>query len=158
MRLAVLCSLLLSTAALASPVLELEVGAGAHGWVTDPSPTFSGRVGLDLFDWFTPGVRAMSLTHFKADDRSWALLADLRVHTAPRLVQLNAGVDVGFALAHVNDTETVTTERVSPYLMGDVGVRLNVWRMWVGLNVGASPMGPSWVGMLSVGIAPFGRD
>jgi hypothetical protein len=159
MRSAVLCSLLLmSTAATAAPVLELEVGAGAHGWTTDPSPTLSGRVGLDLFDWFTPGVRAMSLTNFRQDDRAWALLADFRVHTAPRLFELNAGIDLGFALAHVNGPTQVTADTVNPYVIGDVGVRLNLWRMWIGLNVGATPIGPTWLGMLSVGIAPFGRD
>jgi hypothetical protein len=146
-----LCSLFVSTAAFATPSLELEVSGGAHGWMRPDGATFGGRVGLDLFDWFTPGVRAMTL-----DKEAWALLGDLRAHTPLRLFQLNGGVGIGFALAKMDPA--VDAQRISPYLIGDIGVRLNFWRMWVGFNVGGSPFDQRWLGMLSLGIAPFGRD
>jgi hypothetical protein len=142
---------LVSSAASATPSLELEVSGGAQGSVRTGNASFGGRVGVDLFDWFTPGVRALTL-----DKESWAVLGDLRAHTPRRLFQLNGGIGVGLALARVEPA--VDMQRVAPYLIADIGVRLNVWRMWIGLNVGGSPFDARWLGMLSIGIAPFGRD
>jgi hypothetical protein len=151
MRLLAVLFVLCSASAFATASLELEVGGGAHG-LHDAAPTFTGRVGLDLFDWLTPSVRAMTVGMPNVDS-SWAVLGDLHVHTPPHLFQAGIGAAVGFAVASRTGASTV-----APYFMGDVGVRLNFWRMWVGLNVGASPLPVSWMAFASIGIAPFGRD
>ncbi len=141
----------------AGPRLELEVGAGAAGW-TQATPTFTGRIGVDLLGWFTPSLRVMTTTPISGEQVGLSALGEFRVHT-PGFLQLTAGVGVGVATASFSSRGAgiggidATVARVNPYLWGDIGLRVMITRLWVGLSVGGAPLASQWMGLLSVGVA-----
>jgi hypothetical protein len=151
--------LLLTSAPCLAAKLELEVGAGATSARAFDAPSLTGRIGLDFFDHLTPSLRALALTPVGRSDLSaWALLGEVRAHTSGRF-QLNAGLGVGVGSARFapgpGTGVSARLDRVAPYLMGDVGARLCLWKFWVGLNVGGSPSSPGLMATLSLGWAPL---
>ena len=151
--------LLLTSAPALAAKLELELGAGATSARAFETPSVTGRIGLDFFDHLTPSLRALALTPVgRGDLTAWALLGEMRAHTSGRF-QLNVGlgVGVGSALFGPGPGSSVNArfDRVAPYLMGDVGARLCISKIWVGLNVGGSPSSPGLMGTLSLGWAPL---
>src|SRR3954471_14581956 len=85
----------------ASPNLEIEIGGGANSQSLI-APTFTARLGLDLFEHLTPSVRVITLMPglSTSAETSWAVLGELRGHTSGRF-QLNAGVGLGVGNAVV---------------------------------------------------------
>ena len=159
-RLFLLLSAVVAVPAFASPALEIELGAGAHG-LKEAAPTVTGRLGLDLWNWFTPSFRVMSLNSLASDQQAWAMLGELRAHTRGRF-QLNGGLGLGFALASFapGDDRGVNAKvtTVNTYLQGDIGLRLTIGRFWVGLNVGGAPYQQMFMGTLNLGVRAFGGD
>ncbi len=137
--------------------LELEVGAGAYGWGT-PAPAFTTRVGVDLFDWFTPSIRLTTASPWLGHSSSWAVLAELRAHSRGR-VQVNGGLSFGMAnlafAAPVPHVVATSVNPVHPYVLGDVGVRVRLGHGWIGFNIGGSPFAPAWMAMLNAGLVLF---
>jgi hypothetical protein len=134
-------------------------GVLGHDFVSAPGPTLGARVGLDLFDLVTLSVRGMSLSRFDQPRQEIGLLADVHVHSRGRF-QVNGGLGLGLAIASVEQAGgglDVSYSTVRPFPLLDVGVRLNIWKFFVGLNVGGWPFGvPTYTGTASVGISLFG--
>ena len=135
--------------------LELEVGAGrALGGVAN---SWTGRVGLDLFEHLTPSVRVMTQSPIWGDTQTWALLGELRAHTRGTL-QLTAGLGLGVATASVvrGPDATVRIQRVpTRYAVGDVGLRFMLGDFWLGGGVARSTGWDGYLATLSVGWAPL---
>lgn len=155
-------ALLFSTPALAVPALELEVNGGVkgHNGPETIGPTFGARVGLDLWDLLTLSVRGMTLSTFDQPRQELGFLADVRVHSRGRF-QVNGGLGLGLAIATIapsGDWVDASFTTVRPFPLADVGVRLNLWKLFIGLNVGGWPFNPTptWMGTLNVGISLFG--
>lgn len=160
MRPLVLCCALMSAApAVAFPAFELEVGGGATGR-EQIAPSFQGRVGLDLFDRVVVSLKGLSLSPVWQPAQQWGFLADAHVHTRGRF-QVNGGLGVGFALATFLPTQDSGVETrlttVSPFLLADVGVRLQLGHFFAGLNVGGWPWTPVWLATLTLGLK-FGGE
>jgi hypothetical protein len=158
----VMAAVLVCSAASASTGLEVEAGGGVFGHA-DTSPTFTGRVGVDFWNHITPSVRLMTLSPMDGGRSAWAVLGEIRAHSNGRW-QVNAGLSLGlgtatFAAGTSKTSVSANLYSVSPYVMGDVGLRLMLGRFWVGLNVGGSPMPDNqyWLGTLSVGFRAFGE-
>jgi len=158
----VLAGVLVCSAAWASPQLEMEAGGGIFGHA-DSSPTFTGRVGVDFWNHLTPSVRLITLSPLDSGRSAWAVLGELRAHTNGRW-QVNAGLSLGlgtatFATGTDHSPLAANLYSASPYVMGDVGLRLMLGHFWVGVNVGGSPMPDNqyWLGTLSVGFRMFGE-
>jgi hypothetical protein len=157
-----LWALLSSSVAFAGPHLELEVGAGASGLVdpaaffTHPSATFSGRVGLDLFEFFTPSVRVLVATPLSLDPAGWAFLGELRLHT-PGVFQLTGGVAFGLSSAGMAfRAATTSLAALAPYLTADLGVRVKLGPVLIGIGVGGAPwISPQWTALANVGVSLF---
>jgi hypothetical protein len=151
-------SLLLAAPARAAPKLELELGAGASG-LTAPNPTFLGRIGLDLANWFTPSVRVMSVTPLSGHAMGWSVLAELRAHSSGH-VQFMGGLGIGLATAAFVTRPSggldAQVNSISPYLYADLGVRFTFGPFWVGLSAGGAPLAQQWLGLLTVGFCAFG--
>jgi hypothetical protein len=149
-----------SSAAWASPRLELEVAGGASAsCFCRISPTLSARVGVDFAEHFTPSLRLMTFALPGSDNHTWAVLGEFRAHTKGRF-QVNAGAGIGFGAASFNAGEDgLNAEffRVAPYINLDVGARLMVGRWWIGANIGGMPGQRVMTAMLSVGVSPFGE-
>ncbi len=157
LRLLCALSLALAVPALAGPKLELEVGAGGSG-TKAAAATLTGRIGVDLLDWFTPSVRVVTLTPLGGAPTALAVLGEVRAHTSGKL-QLTAGVGVGVATATFVPGATgvdATVARATPWLQGDVGLRVVLGPFFVGLGVGGAPAAQRWMATLSVGVAAFG--
>ncbi|MEW5743344.1 MAG: hypothetical protein AB1938_30825 [Myxococcota bacterium] len=158
MRLVALALVLSSVPALAGPKLELELGGGAVDW-SAPQPTFTGRVGADLFGFFTPSLRVTSLSPFSASASTWLVLGELRLHT-PGPVQVTGGVGLGFATADVRHVPDAPLEasvtRNAPWLQADLGLRVMLGRFWLGAAVTSAPLERQWMGTLNLGVALFG--
>ena len=155
-----LAALLCASSAAAFPALELEVGGGASGrdGVETIAPTFSARLGLDLFDRVVVSLRGLSLSPLNAPTQVWGLLADAHVHTRGRF-QVNGGLGVGFAQGTFTAQEGGFDARFNgarPFMLADVGVRLVLGHFFAGLNVGGWPWTPVWMGTLTVGVRFFG--
>jgi hypothetical protein len=155
-----LAALLFAAPAFAVPALELEVNGGVkgHNGPDTIGPTLGARVGIDLWDILTFSVRGMSLSKFDQPTQEFGLLLDARVHSPGRF-QVNGGLGLGLAIATVSpggDWLDASFTTVRPFPLLDVGVRLNLWKFFVGLNVGGWPFTPTWMGTLSVGISLFG--
>lgn len=152
-RLVLLVAALSAAPALASPRLELEVGAGA--WALKAfTPNVSGRVGLDLFGWFTPSLRVMTLNAIGSDPTALSVLAEARAHSKG-IFQVTGGVGVGFATATVSPSGS-SVARAAPALLGDVGLRVMLGPVWIGAGVGANPLALTWQALLNVGVVAFG--
>lgn len=155
---AVLASLVGAAPCLADPRLELEVGAGASS-LAHPTPTFAGRIGVDLLDWFTPSLQVMSATPLSGAAAGFGIIAELRAHTRGRF-QLTGGVGMGLATASFTSPSSGLVDaqlnRVSPYLFADLGVRVTFGPFWVGASVGGAPLAQQWLALLTVGFAAFG--
>jgi hypothetical protein len=156
--LALAAALVAAAPALASPKLELEVGAGAAG-LAEVSPTFTGRVGVDLMGWFTPSLRVMSLTPLSGDAMGWSVLAELRAHSPGRF-QVTGGVGMGVATAGFTRSATGAVDlqlsRVSPYLFADLGVRVMLGPVFIGASIGGAPFAGQYLGLVTLGVAVFG--
>jgi len=150
-----LLALLSSSVAVAGPHLELEVGAGASGLST-AAATFSGRVGLDLFEFFTPSVRMLVATPLSLDPAGWAFLGELRLHT-PGVFQLTGGVAFGLSSAGMAfRAATTSLTALAPYLTADIGVRLKLGPVLIGIGVGGNPwVSPQWVALANIGVSLF---
>ncbi len=157
MRPLLLAALLCSTPALAVPALELELNGGVkgHDGPDTIGPTLGVRVGLDLADLFTLSVRGMSLCKFDQPRQEFGFLLDARFHSRGRF-QFNGGLGLGLAIASVESGGDWAFSVIKPLPLVDVGVRLNLWKFFVGLNVGGWPFTPTWLGTLSVGVNFFG--
>lgn len=156
----VLFALLFSTQALAVPALELEVNGGTfgHDFVSAPTPTLGARVGLDIADLVTVSVRGATLCKFDQPRQELGLLADVRLHSRGRF-QLSGGLGLGLAIATFDSSGgslDAGFATVRPFPLVDLGVRLNLWRFFVGVNVGGWPFTPTWFGTASVGFQFFG--
>jgi hypothetical protein len=153
-----LAALLSSSLAVAGPHLELEVGAGASGLSTAVA-TFSGRVGLDLFDFLTPSVRFLSAAPLEVTSPvGWGVLAELRLHTSGTL-QLTGGVALGVASANLawRATTSGQLDQLAPYLTADIGLRLKLGPVLIGVGVGGAPwVSPQWMALANVGVSLFG--
>jgi len=138
--------------------LEVELGAGASG-LAAPSPTFTGRVGIDLLGWFTPSLRVMSVTPLTGRGLGWSVLGEFRAHTAGR-VQLTFGLGMGLATASFTSGGAAGLEAqlnpLAPYLYADLGVRVLFGPLWVGLCAGGAPLAQQWLGLFTVGFSAFG--
>lgn len=154
-RLLVLLAALAASPALAGPRLELEVGAGA--WALKAfTPNVTGRVGLDLFGWFTPSLRVLTLNALGSNPTALSILAEGRAHTKG-LFQVTGGVAVGFATATVSPDGS-SVARAAPALLGDLGVRVMLGPVWLGAGVGGNPLALTWQALLNVGVVAFGSD
>ena len=151
-------TLLLAAPVRAAPKLELELGAGASGLST-ANPTFLGRIGLDLANWFTPSLRVMSVTPLSGHAMGWSVLGELRAHTRGH-VQFMGGLGIGLATAAFTTRPSggldAQLNSVSPYLYADLGVRFVFGPFWVGLSAGGAPLAQQWLGLLTVGFSAFG--
>ena len=159
-RLLILALLSSSFGAWASPRLELEVGGGATGTASlrpDLSPSLGARVGVDLWEHFTPSLRVLTLSPLGSDHTSWATLAEARIHSSG-IFQVSAALGAGFGNAEVGTQPALDAQffQVKPYLEGDVGARVMIGRFWIGLNVGGMPLDRTWIASLNVGVAAFG--
>lgn len=152
-------ALLFSSKALAVPALELEATGGMHGGACcGPSPLLGGRVGIDLWDILTFSVKGMSLSRFEARTQEVGFLLDVRVHNRGR-VQFNSGLSLGVAVATFADSGSgvdTAFNVVRPFPLADIGLRVNIWKFFVGVNVGGWPFTPTWFGTLSAGVSLFG--
>jgi len=154
-RLMVLLGALSASPALATPRLELEVGAGA--WALKAfTPNLSGRVGLDLFGWFTPSLRVMTLNALGSDPTALSILAEARAHSKG-IFQVTGGVAVGFATATVSPDGS-SVARAAPALLGDLGVRVMLGPVFIGAGVGGNPLALTWQAMVNVGVVAFGSS
>lgn len=151
-------AVVLASAATASPRLELEVGAGATT-LTEISPTFTGRIGVDLMDWLTPSLRVISVTPLSAQAMGWGVLAELRAHTSG-VVQLTGGVALGIASASFTAPSRGGVETqingVTPSLWADLGLRVTLGPFWIGASVGGAPVSWQLMGLVNIGVAVFG--
>lgn len=157
MRPILLAALLCSTPALAVPALELEVHGGVKGnnGPDTIGPTLGARIGLDIADLFTVSVKAMSLCKFDDPHQELGFLLDARLHTRGRF-QFNGGLGLGLAIASFDQGGDAAFNVVRPFPLADIGVRLTLWKFFVGLNVGGWPFTPTWFGTLSFGVSFFG--
>ena len=159
-RLILLLAVSSSSAALADPRLELEIGGGASsGCLCKISPALSARLGVDFAEHFTPSIRMMTFALPGTDNHTWAVLAEFRAHTKGR-VQVNAGAGIGFGAATFNANEDgLNAEffRSAPYINVDAGLRVMLGRWWIGANVGGMPGHKIVTAMLTVGVSPFGE-
>lgn len=145
--------------AASGPKLELEVTAGAASR-NDLAPTVSARVGLDLWNWFTPSVRVFSVAPWAGPESAWAIQGELRAHTRGTLFQLTGGLGLGLATATVvrgsTGLEAGLTRSAQPWLTGDLGVRALLGPFFIGLSVGGAPFQQQWLGSLNLGVIAFG--
>jgi hypothetical protein len=154
-----LVALLGSSVAVAGPHLELEVGAGASGLST-VAATFSGRVGLDLFEIFTPSVRVLIAAPLTFDAvtnvAGWAVLGEVRLHT-PGVFQLTGGIQFGASTAAMAFRALVSNPAdVVPYLTADIGFRVKLGPVLIGIGVGGNPwISPQWVALANIGVSLF---
>src|SRR4051812_13748169 len=101
--------LLLWPVAVRGEPVEVELAAGGTYHPEGPTaPVVSGRIGIDFWDFFSPGLRATAVLGSEglkatsdnspdsSGNRAWSALAELRLHT-PRRVQffLDLGAGVG---------------------------------------------------------------
>lgn len=139
--------------------LEVEVGAGATSRDAI-SPTVSARVGVDLWNWFTPSVRLVSVTPWAGPESAWAIQGELRAHTRGRVLQLTGGVGLGLATANVvrssSGLDANLTRPALPWLTGDVGVRALLGPFFLGVSVGGAPLQQQWLASLNLGFVAFG--
>jgi hypothetical protein len=160
-----LAALLGSSVAVAGPHLELEVGAGISGpdfRLSDFSnfsrinASFSGRVGLDLFEIFTPSVRVMFANPVNLTDTTgWTVLGELRLHT-PGVFQLTGGVAFGVSSVNMIYESVVSGQNIAPYLTADIGIRFKLGPILLGVGVGGSPwVSPHWNLLANVGVSLF---
>ena len=156
MRPLLLLFTLFALPAAAAPALELEVNGGVKGsdCACAFGPTLGARIGLDIANLFTVSVKGMSLSKFDQPRQEFGLLLDARFHSRGRL-EFNGGLGLGLAIATV-DQNDASIVAVRPFPLLDIGLRLNLWRFFIGLNVGGWPFAPTWFGALSVGVSLFG--
>jgi hypothetical protein len=164
LRILALAALLSSSVAVAGTHLELEVGAGASGLPDKVPPTaasFSGRVGLDLWDFLTPSIRFVTATPLTnplppyGSTAGWRVLGEVRLHTSG-VFQLTGGLAFGVASASMLWTAANTGQDVGAYLSADIGVRLKFGPFFVGVGVGGSPwVSPHWETLANVGVSLF---
>lgn len=142
------------------PKLELEVSAGAVSR-TDLSPTVSARLGVDVWNWFTPSVRVFSVAPWEGPSSAWAIQAEARAHTKGSLLQLTGGIGIGLATANVQRSgvtlEGELTRAAVPWITGDIGLRLLLGPFFVGLSVGGAPLQQQLLGSLNLGVVAFGN-
>jgi hypothetical protein len=100
--------LLLSPVAVRGDPVEVELAAGGAYHPEGPTaPVVSGRIGIDFWDFFSPGIRATAVlggegvgdtvdnSPDSSGNRAWSVLAELRLHTPGRVqffLDLGAGV------------------------------------------------------------------
>ena len=144
---------------LAALLLELELAGGASAQ-NDLTPTVSGRIGVDLWNWLTPSVRVLSIAPWAGPTSAWAIQGELRAHTKGTLLQLTGGVGLGLATASVDRSASGVDATVSraaqPWLTGDLGARLLLGPFFVGASVGVAPLQRQWLGSLNLGVIAFG--
>ena len=115
-------------------------------------------MGIDLWDILTISVKAISLSKFDQPVQEVGFLADLRLHNRGR-VQFNSGLGLGVAVATFTKSEggvETNYTAVRPFPLVDVGLRVNLWKFFVGANIGGWPFTPTWMGTLSFGVSLFG--
>lgn len=148
-----------ASSAPSSPKLELEVSAGATPRL-ELTPTVSGRVGVDLWNWFTPSVRVLSVAPWSGSSSAWAIQGELRAHTSGTLLQLTGGVGLGLATASIDRGSTeldATVQKAQPWLTGDVGARVLLGPFFLGASLGYAPVQGQWLGALSLGLIALGN-
>jgi hypothetical protein len=137
--------------------LEFEVGGGVTSR-TDLSPTLSGRLGVDLWGWFTPSIRLISVGPWTPATSAWAIQGELRAHTRG-FFQITGGIGFGLATANVARDAQVfdadLTRAAQPWLTGDVGARLVFGPLFVGASVGGAPFQQRWLFSANVGLIAF---
>lgn len=141
------------------PKLELEIAGGASAQ-NDLTPTVSGRIGVDLWNWLTPSVRVLSVAPWAGPTSAWAIQGELRAHTQGALLQLTGGVGLGLATASVDRSssgvDATVARAAQPWLTGDVGARVLLGPFFLGASVGVAPIQRQWLGSLNVGLIAFG--
>lgn len=139
--------------------LEVEVSAGATSRDAI-SPTVAARVGVDLWNWFTPSVRLVSVTPWAGPESAWAIQGELRAHTRGRVLQLTGGVGLGLATANVvrstGGLDAALARPAQPWLTGDVGVRALLGPFFIGVSAGGAPLQRQWLASLNLGFVAFG--
>lgn len=156
---------LLSSAVLAGPRLELEVGGGATA-LPAVSPAVQARVGLDLFDVLTPSLKVVSRSPWSPAESTVGAYFELRAHTRG-VVQLTGGVAAGLFSATVATAGTpvvgadgvVTVSqptRLRDDYLADLGLRVKLGPAFVGASVGVAPAQQQVFGTLTLGLALFG--
>jgi hypothetical protein len=140
------------------PKLEVEVSGGVTSR-TDLTPTVSARLGVDVWNWFTPSVRLLSVAPWAGSQSAWAIQAELRAHSKGTF-QLTGGVGLGLATANVVRTgsglDAELTRPALPWLTGDVGARVLLGPIFVGVSVGGAPLQQQWLASLNLGFVAFG--
>lgn len=141
------------------PKLELEVAGGASAQ-NDLTPTVSGRIGVDLWNWLTPSVRVLSIAPWAGPSSAWAIQGELRAHTKGTLLQLTGGVGLGLATASVERSasgiDATVARAAQPWLTGDLGARVLLGPFFVGASIGGAPLQRQWLGSLNLGVIAFG--
>jgi len=142
-----------------SPKLELEISAGATTRL-QLSPAVSGRVGVDLWNWFTPSVRVVSVAPWAGSNSAWAIQGELRAHTGGTFVQLTGGVGLGLATATIDregsELDATVQKAAQPWLTGDVGGRVLLGPVFLGASLGYAPVQRQWLGSVQLGVIAFG--
>ena len=119
------------------PKLEVEVSGGVTSR-SDLTPTVSARLGVDLWNWFTPSVRLVSVAPWSGSQSAWAIQAELRGHTRGSLLQLTGGIGFGLATANVVRAPTGVDADLSrpaqPWLTGDLGGRVLLGPLFLGVS------------------------
>lgn len=141
------------------PKLEVEVTGGVTSR-SDLTPTVSARLGVDFWNWFTPSVRLVSVAPWSGSQSAWAIQAELRGHTRGSLLQLTGGIGFGLATANVVRAPTGVDADLSrpaqPWLTGDVGARVLLGPLFLGVSVGGAPLQQQWLASLNLGFVAFG--
>lgn len=141
------------------PKLELEVTAGATAR-TELTPTVSARIGVDFWNWFTPSVRVLSVAPWSGSQSAWAIQAELRGHTKGSLLQLTGGLGLGLATANVVRSDAGLDASLArpaqPWLTGDLGARVLLGPIFIGVSIGGAPLQQQWLGSLNLGVIAFG--
>lgn len=139
------------------PKLEVEVSGGVTSR-TDVTPTVSARLGVDLWNWFTPSVRLVSVAPWAGSQSAWAVQGELRAHTRGTF-QLTGGLGFGLATANVVRTgsglDADLTRPALPWLTGDVGARVRLGPLFLGVSVGGAPLQQQWLASLNLGFVAF---
>jgi hypothetical protein len=138
--------LLLVPAATRADRGEVEIAGGAGGVSLPGSlqhdPVLSVRVGYDLWDFFSPGVRVTGVLGPEGldfigggtpldptGDRAWSVLAEVRLHTPGRvqaLVDLGAGLGRLVRIQGASDETLATVGDVGPAFQAGGGLRVFV--------------------------------
>jgi hypothetical protein len=135
---------------------EMEVGAGVTSR-EDLLTTIQLRAGFDLFELVTPSVRFFTAAPWSSLALSiWAVQADVRVHSRGA-IQAVGGLSFGVASASLGaplgSTAPFVGRPPAPWLTGDVGGRLRLGSLFLGLSVGMAFLQPRFLGSLTVGFA-----